>query len=75
MRNWRDIAAAETHVDESRAKLANQTAAPYMHAAGDLRRAIEALRRIDGTEERRVTELHRLFLEYQKRSTSEYSPH
>ena len=33
--------------------------------------AIEALRRIEGTQER-VNELHLLLLDYQKRSTSEY---
>jgi len=65
------IAAAETYVQQSQDRLINQTAAPYMHAAGDLNFAIEALRRIHGTQER-VNELHHRLLDYEKRSTSEF---
>jgi Domain of unknown function (DUF4209) len=63
------IAAAETHIAESEGKL-KQTAAPYLHAIGDLEGAIKALRQIPGTQER-VREIHRRLLEYQRHAVGE----
>ena len=63
------ISAAETHVDEAESRL-EQTAAPYLHATVHLEAAIQALRKISGTEER-VKELHLRLLEYQQRSMKE----
>lgn len=65
------IEAAETHVLLAQSRL-EQTAAPYLHAWGHLQSAIEAYRRIPDTQER-VRDLHRLMLEYQKKSVSELS--
>ncbi len=65
-----EIAAAETHVKLSQ-KALERTGAPYLHSAGHLSSAIEAYRRIGGTQER-VEELHKELLRHQEKSVSEY---
>ncbi len=53
-------------------KRVGQPGAPYLHAAGHLGSAIECYRKIPG-HGRRIDEIHRLMLEYQEKSISEYS--
>ena len=63
------IKAAETHVKEAEDAL-NRPSHQYSVAASFLQQGIEALRRIEGTAERRKT-LHKVLLEYQKKSMTE----
>jgi hypothetical protein len=73
------LQAAETYVEEGK-KAANlvlpeetePTSHSYIVAAYYIQSAIEAYRRIKGTEERRQ-ELHKLLLEYQEKSVGEMS--
>jgi hypothetical protein len=66
------IRAAETYVKQAEDALKHPVT-PYSVAASFLRQAIEAFRRIEGTQERRQ-ELHGKLLDYQKKSVAELKP-
>lgn len=63
------INAAETYVKEAEATL-QRTGGGYLAAAHHLKRAVEAMRRIEGMGER-SQELHKKLLDYQREGSSE----
>lgn len=66
------ICAAETYVKASEEAL-KLPSLPYTNASDELQKAIEALRKVGGTEARR-DELHNSLLEYQQLSLAEMIP-
>lgn len=65
------LAAAETHVKEADRRV-QQPNPSYMHAAGQIERAIIALRKVADTQER-VRQLHETLIDYQAKSVAEYA--
>src|SRR5262249_54760268 len=66
------LRAAETYVQEAEAAI-TQPSAGSLAASTHLQKAIEALRKIGGTQDR-VTEIYRRLLSYQKQALTEFKP-